>query len=329
MTDDEHTLDEEDMAMMDEHGVEEDDTGIFITKLSPALIHAAEFMPATVAADTVRVYYSAQEQRLKIDNQIRATRLMACPECGEKLNDSRKGQPVTRRTFVCKECGHEGQDEIDATAPLFVREALAVGEERAKNLLDRWTANDVLATWSREVMGIGPVLAAGLRAEIDVARAPHVSSVWRFAGYDPTAVWLKGQKRPHNAFLKVICWKIGDSFVKVSGREKSIYGHLYRIEKTRLEEKNANGGFAEDAAARLAGDRPPGPSTEAYKALKKGLLPKGQIDLRARRKAVKIFLSHYWVQGRMLADLPVSAPYAIEKLGHTHTIEPEVPYITL
>jgi hypothetical protein len=28
----------------------------------------------------------------------------------------------------------------------------------------------------------------------------------------------------------------------------------------------------------------------------------------------------------MLANLPVSEPYAIEKLGHNHLIDPEVPY---
>jgi predicted RNA-binding Zn-ribbon protein involved in translation (DUF1610 family) len=308
--------------------IEPDDSGISITKLSPELIQAATYLPLTVAADLVRTYYGVQEHRLKIDNQIRATRTLECPDCGESLKEARAKQPLTTREFTCTECGYFGVDEIDATAAIFVREAIAAGEERAKNLLDYWTSKDELANWSRQVMGIGPVLAAGLRAEIDVTRANHVSSVWRFAGYDPTAIWEKGQKRPHNAFLKVICWRLGDSFVKVSGRPKSLYGKLYRNEKNRLVHINDNGGFAQDAKERIdSGIRVPGKGTEARKALDAGRLPQAQVDLRARRKAVKIFLSHYWVQGRLLEGLSVSQPYAIARLGHVTNIGPEVPYI--
>lgn len=306
-----------------------DETGLRIAKLSPELIRAADFMPVTEAAHVVRTYYGVQEHRLSIDNQIRSTRTMECPVCATKLTDVRRRQPLNMRSYKCPNCGHEGEDTIDAVAALYVREAIAAGEERAKKLLDLWTQNDPLSSWAREVVGIGPVLAAGLRAEIDVASAPHVSSLWRFAGYDPTAVWAKGQKRPHNAFLKVIGWRIGDSFVKVSGNERSLYGKLYRQEKERLVTKNDNGGFAEDAKARLeSGVRVPRPGTEARAALEKGKLPKQQIDLRARRKPIKIFLSHYWVAGRMLAGLPVSDPYPVAKLGHDprHIIEPEVPY---
>lgn len=307
---------------------ETEDTGIDITKLSPELIQAAEFMPHTVASDLVRTYYGVQEYRLKIDNQIRATRTLECPACGASLTKSRKGQSLTVREFQCIECGELGEDTVDASTALFVRQAIAVGEERAKNLLDRWTRTDPLAQWARQVYGIGPILAAGLLAEIDVEKAAHASSVWRFAGYDPTAVWGKGEKRPHNAFLKVICWRVGDSFVKVSGRPQSLYGATYRTEKNRLEEANDNGGFAEAARARIdSGERVPRVGTDARAALEAGRLPQGQIDLRARRKAVKLFLSHYWCQGRMLKGLPVSTPYAIEKLGHSHFIEPEVPYV--
>jgi hypothetical protein len=311
----------------DDSGIEPEDTGIEITKLSPELIQAAEFLPLEVASDLVRVYYGVQEQRLKIDNQIRATRLMECPSCGAKLSDVRRGRPVTERFFVCGICGVMGDDEVSVTAPLFVRQALASGEERALKLLDRWTANDDLASWSREVVGIGPVLAAGLRAEIDVSRAPHVSGVWAFAGYNPEAVWNKGEKRPYNAFLKTVCWRASDSFVKVSGREKSLYGRVYRDEKNRLVEKNTNGGFAKDAKDRIdSGVRVPGKGTEARKALDAGRFPKGQLDLRARRKAVKLFLSHYWTCGRILQGLPVSESYANDKLGHVYIIPPEVTY---
>lgn len=264
-----------------------------ITRLSADLILAARTMPVRVASDLVRIYYTTQDQRLAIDNQIRAARA----------------------------------DGYDPAAAEHVRVSIAAAEARAQKLLDHWTRRDPLAIWARQVCGIGPVLAAGLRAEIDVTRAAHVSSVWRFAGQDPTATWGKGEKRPHNAHLKVICWRIGDSFVKQSGRPQSLYGRIYRDEKTRLVEANDNGAFADTAAARIeSGVRVPGKGTEARKALDAGMLPAGQLDLRARRKAVKVFLAHYWTAGRILAELPTTAPYAIDKLGHTHLIDPEVPY---
>jgi len=302
------------------------DPDLSITKLAPRLIQSAMFMPVEVARDLVRSYYSVQTTRLKLDNQIRATRTMVCPACEAPLVN-RKGLVVSIRVFTCPECGAEGEDAIDATSALYVREAIAAAEERSKKLLDKWTSQQPLSVWSRQVIGIGPILAAGLLAEIDIHRAAHVSGVWRFAGLDPTAVWEKGQKRPYNAFLKILCWRVGDSFVKVSGNPNSVYGAIYRAEKTRLTTFDANGGFAEAAKERLESKiRIPSPGTEARKALESGHFPKAQLDLRARRKAVKMFLSHYWVAGRTIEGLSISTPYVIEKLGHTHVVEPEVPY---
>ena len=51
------------------------------------------------------------------------------------------------------------------------------------------------------------------------------------AGLDPTVTWGKGERRPWNAELKVLCWKLGDSFVKVSNKEGALYGRIYRERK--------------------------------------------------------------------------------------------------
>jgi hypothetical protein len=46
--------------------------------------------------------------------------------------------------------------------------------------------------------------------------------------------------------------------------------------------------------------------------------------MAARRKMVKIFLSHLWVKYREAEGLPISKPYALEYLeGHTHYISPD------
>jgi hypothetical protein len=62
-----------------------------------------------------------------------------------------------------------------------------------------------VSRWAKAQVGIGPVLAAGLAAYIDITRTPTVSALWSLAGLNPTAVWGKGEKRPWNAQLKTLC----------------------------------------------------------------------------------------------------------------------------
>ena len=72
-----------------------------------------------------------------------------------------------------------------------------------------------------------------------------------YAGMDPRSTWEKGQKRPWNAQLKVLCWKLGESFVKVSGNEKAFYGRIYKERKALEMAKNEAGEYAAQAAAKL------------------------------------------------------------------------------
>ena len=113
--------------------------------------------------------------------------------------------------------------------------------------------------------GVGPVIAAGLLAHIDITRANTAGSIWRFAGLDPTSEWKKGTKRPHNAALKTLCWKLGESFVKISGKEDSVYGKLYKERKAEESAKNERGEFADQAKQKLEKFKI-GKTTDAYKA---------------------------------------------------------------
>jgi hypothetical protein len=158
-------------------------------------------------------------------------------------------------------------------------------------------------------------------AHIDLVKAPTVGHVWRFAGQDPTSKWGKGQKRPWNASLKVLCWKIGESFVKVSGHDDDIYGHVYAARKAEEIGKNDAGLFREQAAAALVAKRYRDDTT-AKKCYENGKLPPAHVHARAKRYATKLFLAHYWETGRRLAGLDVPSPYPIAILGHAHKIEP-------
>jgi len=128
-------------------------------------------------------------------------------------------------------------------------------------------------------------------------------------------------RQPWNAKLKVLCWKIGQSFLKFSNEEKCYYGHLYKQRKAYEVQRNESGGNVELAKVLILDIE--NHATEAYKALLKGKLPPGQLDARAQRWAVKIFLSHLhaaWYKVHFKTDPP--KPFAIAILGHAHEIPP-------
>jgi hypothetical protein len=167
------------------------------------------------------------------------------------------------------------------------------------------------------------VITAGLAAYIDLARTPSVSGLWSLAGLNPTARWEKGQKRPWNAQLKVLQWKIGDSFCKFHNHKDCFYGHVYAARKVLEVERNAAGVFAAQAAEALATRQIRDAETRATYAA--GRLPAGRLELRARRVAVKLFLAHYWEVGYFhLQGVWPPVPYIIAAQPelHTHYIPP-------
>src|SRR3974390_1663470 len=68
---------------------------------------------------------------------------------------------------------------------------------------------------------------------------------YRMSGQKP---WVKGERRPFNAQLKVLCWKTGQSFMKLSNRDDCYYGKVYRTRKD-YEIANNEAGKLKDVAA--------------------------------------------------------------------------------
>jgi hypothetical protein len=259
---------------------------ISVARLSRDLALAAQSMTVDEARYLVDAYYTVQESRKRTDNQQ-----LSMPNEPHLLLDWLGQQNETL----------EGQ---------------------IKRALDRFTDQHEVGAWLKSIYGIGPVLAAGLIAHIDIDRAPTAGHIWRYAGLDPTSVWGKGQKRPWNAALKTLCWKVGQSFMKFSNADACFYGHIYRQRKDYENARNDSGGNAATAAETLV-KRKIGATTEAYKHLSGGKLPPAQIDARARRYAVKMFLAHLqYVWWFLEKKEKAPKPYAITILGHGHAIQP-------
>jgi hypothetical protein len=258
-----------------------------VKRLTHDLAKAARTMTASEARYLVDAFYMMQEDRKRAHNQSRT--------------QTETQQPTMMIDWLARQ-----SDLL---------------ETQIKRALDQYTQAHAMGAWLRTVHGIGPVLAAGLLAYLDIEKAPTVGHFWRYAGLDPTSKWEKGQRCPWNSNLKVLCWKVGQSFMKFSNAEACDYGRVYRQRKAYEIARNESGGNAETAAAWLPRV---GVATEAHGHYAAGHLPPSQIDARARRYAVKLFLAHFhgvWYQLHYRKAPPL--PYPIARLSeHTHFIAP-------
>ena len=286
MPDKDYTQDlREAMASM-MYGVEDEDRDI--RRIRKDLREAAKNLPESQVRYFVDVYYQRQNARIRAFNQLRAA------------------IEAKEETLVL---------EYEATR-------MKVEEDTVKAMMDAYSKSKPLGEWLRSICGIGPVIAAGLMAHIDITKAATAGAIQRFAGLDPTLEWGKGQKRPYNAELKTLCvYKLGESFVKVQNNAKDVYGKLFAEHKTMEQEKNERGEMAETAKEKLEKFKI-GKDTEAYKWYSQGKLPPAHIHARARRYAVKIFLSHFFeVAYELHYGKRPPEPYAIAILQHAHKID--------
>ena len=259
-----------------------------IQRLTLDLRKAARTLSTAEARFLVDAYYAMQRDRIRAAHQNRTL------EAG--------GEPHDVMSWLAEQ-----------------RELL---ENQVRGALDAYSGGQITGIWARSITGVGPVIAAGLLANIDINKAPTVGHIWRFCGLDPTVTWDKGTKRPWNGSLKRLCWLLGESFTKVSGRDSDVYGQVYKARKEREIERNEAGEYAEQAATSLAAKRF-GAETDARKHYEAGRLPPARIHLRAQRYAVKLFLSDlhcvwFWTT---FGTLPPK-PYVVSHLGHAHYTMP-------
>lgn len=146
--------------------------------------------------------------------------------------------------------------------------------------------------WLDAVKGIGPGLSGALLAPIDIHRANSISALWRYAGQGVNSEGqrdrpTKGKKLPYNANLKKTCYLIGTSFMRA--------GSPYRAEYDTAKE---------------------------FYTVNRPDWTKGHCDMAAKRRMIKMFLSHLWVVWRDVEGLPLSAPYASSQLRHDGIVPP-------
>lgn len=262
------------------------------------------------------LFYSSQSNRIEAFNRIRQivfrkiegkslterqpTRKMGKKEepkkykenC-EKLTDKKVIEYITKNKAKLPK---EEQEYIEQIAELL--EEMRQKENNYKSLMKNFIEQEpIYDTWLKNIKGISTLNTANLLQYFGYCeKAKHCSSLWKYAGlhvvdgHSPKKE--KGQDLDWNPKLRTLMYRIGDSFIKqrtpgyrdIYDREKAIQLKLggYNREKNKMT------------------------NTEEPKAPKSLL----HADLRARRKMVKMFLSHYYEHCRMLRGLPPEKPYA-------------------
>lgn len=190
-------------------------------------------------------------------------------------------------------------------------------EDSLHRALDRFVRRWKVGQWLQSIVGIGPIISAGLLCGFDIRIAKYASRFISYCGLDPTKVWGKGQRRPWNARLKtLVVFKAGESFVKTQNNKDAYYGKIFRITRDELEVQNEEGKFSDTAKEILATknfkkvtreedvDAQEFESDEERQAAEEkawmsaaewyaqGKLPPAHLHARARRKTAKIFISH-------------------------------------
>lgn len=255
-------------------------------QLNKDLIEAARFMQENEARYLVDLYYMVQEHRKAANNQHKAS-----VKAGEPAH--LVGWAAATQEYV---------------------------ESQIKRALDKYTDSHEVSRWAKSILGCGPVLSAGLMAHINIEKAPTVGHIFSYAGIVPGQKRRKGEKINWNPQLKRLQWLCGECFVKVSGKENSTYGCLFKERKAYEQEMNESGGYEEQAQEALVNYNY-GRDTEAFAWYSNGKLPPAHVHARAKRWTVKMFLSHYHEAAFVsrFGKLPPE-PYAISQLGHAHQV---------
>jgi len=279
-----------------------------IEKLNKDIKEAVKSMGKREINYLVKTYYTIQEERIAMFGRVREL--------------SKDGQPNSFYEYLASN--------------------MEMLETRIKQALKVYVENSEVGEWLMSICGIAEVISAGILSGFDincdetardeegniikvVGRNP--SSFYRVAGLDPSQKRVRGEKLNYNPDLKRLCWLAGESFIKVQNNKNDFYGKLFASYKRELEEKNERFGFKEDAE-KILSEKNFNKNTDAYKNLSQGKLPQAQIHARARRRTVKIFLTHvwqvmYWFKYKQTPKMP----WVLTQPGHTHYIDiPNKPF---
>lgn len=195
--------------------------------------------------------------------------------------------------------------------------------------------------WFSLVKGVGRENIGKVVGPIDIGKAHTISALWKFSGFAPDKEGKAmrrvkgGGKLEYNSQLRSMCWRLATSLKRARGK----FYHYYLKEKDKYIERFLNQGYkilptpqgkwaCSNCGMSWARKRDITPCCDNPTIEKKlreeppGVIWLGHLDAMAVRKMIKLFLGCLWLVWREAEGLPVTEPYAIDRLGHTKLISP-------
>jgi hypothetical protein len=171
-------------------------------------------------------------------------------------------------------------------------------KEHLKRIRGMLKLEPIYTGYLSKIKGVGPSIAAALVSEIgDPGRFDTISALWSYCGLEvrdgKARKRTKGEKANWNSKLRMFSvGRLVPQFIKLKGNCDCFGRKLYDQYKAFYVERDT------------------------------GTITLGHIENRARRKVAKVFLSCLWVAWRTIKGMPISEPYAADRLGHTHLVTP-------
>jgi len=167
-------------------------------------------------------------------------------------------------------------------------------EHDLKATIGNFASQYRIGQWLLDQPGIGPIIAGGLCAVLNIEKARQAGAFWRFCGADPKQKWKKGELRPWSALAKQLAiYHAGESFIK--HKKKTFYGPIYDEYRDKLSIRNQRGQLRELAleyAPRFAPkDGKPG-NPYCFDLYSRGFIIQAHEHAMGRRFIAKLFLSH-------------------------------------
>jgi len=194
--------------------------------------------------------------------------------------------------------------------------------------------------WFSKVKGVGRENIGKVVAQIDVRKAPTISSLWKFSGFSvengaaPRRV-KGGGKLSYNSQLRSMCWRLAASLKRSKGnlyqyyiKEKEKYTERFLNQDYKILPTPKGKWACLNCGASWGKKRDITPCCDNPEIEKKireeppGVIWLGHLDMMALRKMIKLFLACLWLVWREAEGLPITNPYAIDVLRHHSLIKP-------
>jgi hypothetical protein len=173
-------------------------------------------------------------------------------------------------------------------------------DKMLKSLVRDIIKKDLLAQIMINVKGIGEVTIAYCLVYLDINKARHISSFWKYAGLHTASHmrYQKGKAGGGNKSLRSQLYCMAESQIKCAGP----YSIIYYQTKERLKNSNKPVNTCITRGMR---------EVKPWKDVKPC-----HRDGAAKRKMMKYFLADLWIVWRTILDLPIENAYPVDYLGN-------------